>query len=844
MAANAVRLRAPLTGILVPIERVPDPVFSKKLVGDGVSIDPISTTLLAPCDGRIVQLHRAHHALTIETPEGLEVMVHIGLDTVDLKGDGFSPLVEEGASVSAGDELIAFDADYVATHAKSLLTQVIVTNGERVASQAPATGSVTAGTDDCLVLELADVAEETGSGEGEFEQSEAIVVPNETGLHARPAAVLANLAKQFSAELRLRKGDTEANARSVVAIMGLNVVQHDEVRVLARGDDAAGAIERLTAELRAGLGDDVAPVPAGEAVIEAPEEPAVIASEDPGAIAGITASPGLAIGTVFQLRHEALDLPEVAAGSPADERGALGQAVEKATAQLQELEAELARRADEKKAAIFAAHRELLEDPELFEIAQSAIDAGQPAARGWQQAFSTCAERLEALGNPLLAERAGDLRDVGRRVLRELLGLSPEAIDYPDGAVLVAQDLTPSDTAGLDPARVRGFCTVAGGATSHVAILARSLNLPALAGVEARALDLADGTPVILDAAAGRMRIDPPEAEIDTVRERQARLEERRQADLAAAHEPAVTTDGTRIEVAANIGSADDARAAVEHGAEGVGLLRTEFLFLDRASAPDEDEQAGIYGEIAEVMTADRPVIVRTLDVGGDKPLAYLPVAPEENPFLGERGIRIGLTRPAILRAQLRAILRAAPRGCLRIMFPMIATLQEIREAKAILEEEREALDAPAVEVGIMIEVPSTAILADQFAREVDFFSVGTNDLTQYALAMDRGHPRLAAACDPLHPAVLRFINLAVQGGLKHDTWTGICGGVASDPQAVPILLGLGVTELSATVNAIPAVKAQVRAWSLADCKAVARKALAADSAAAVRALVPAEEEA
>jgi phosphocarrier protein FPr len=308
---------------------------------------------------------------------------------------------------------------------------------------------------------------------------------------------------------------------------------------------------------------------------------------------------------------------------------------------------------------------------------------------------------------------------------------------------------------------------------------------------------------------------------------------------LENAARPAVTTDGHQIEVVANIGSLKDAQTAMSLGGEGVGLLRTEFLFLDRDTAPTEEEQAKAYGEMARALGPGRPLVIRTLDVGGDKPLRYLPIGKEANPFLGERGVRVGLNRPEVLRTQLRAILRASSAGKLLVMFPMVATLTEWRAARAMLEEERAKLGAPPIPVGIMIEIPAAAIMAEQFAREAEFFSIGTNDLTQYTLAMDRDHPKLAPQVDGLNPSVLHLVAQTVKGALAHGRWVGVCGGTASDPQAVPLLIGLGVTELSVVVPAIPAVKAQIRALSLAGCQRLAEKALTQETAADVRALVP-----
>lgn len=838
-----ITLTAPLSGPLVPIERVPDPVFAQKMVGDGISIDPLDQCLRAPCDGQIVQLHSAGHAVTVATPQGIEVLMHIGLDTVGLKGSGFTPKVKAGDSVKTGDALIEFDADYIATHAKSLLTQIVITNSERVAAFAPRSGTVTAGRDVILELTLAGVQAEAAAESVKTVTSEAIVIPNATGLHARPAAVLANLAKKFKAEIRLQKGDQAANAKSVVAIMGLEIGYGDKVTLIARGDDADAAVETLTPLLWEGLGDEgckPAPAPASFEISASAAPAPRPRSEDPNLLIGVAASPGLAVGEVFQIRHQEIQINEIAAGDPQQERGRLDDAVNQAKVQLEAVQARLHGQRAADKAAIFAAHQELLDDPDLLDIAHSALAKGKSAEFAWHRAFSTHADRLASLRNELLAARANDLRDVGRRVLTLLTGAEPERQEPPFNAILVAEELTPSDTASMDRARVRGFCTTLGGATSHVAILARSLDIPAVAGIEPRALELANGAPVILDGGKGTLRLNPTPEDIARIRETQERLAVRRQAEMAVAHEPAITLDGHRMEVVGNIGGLAEAEQIAGLGGEGVGLLRSEFLFLERSTAPNEDEQFETYQAIAETLGPDRPLIIRTLDVGGDKPLIYLPIPKEENPFLGERGLRIGLDRPEILRTQLRAILRAAAFGKVRVMFPMVGLLSELRDAKAMLEEERQRLGVGPIETGIMVEIPAAAIMAAQFAREVDFFSIGTNDLTQYTLAMDRGHPKLAPKVDGLNPSILRLIAWTVKAAHDQGKWVGVCGGIASDPQAVPLLIGLGVDELSVSLPTIPSIKAQIRTLWLHECQELATRALTLETAAEVRMVTPA----
>jgi phosphocarrier protein FPr len=832
---------SPVSGQVWPLERIPDPVFAQKMVGDGLSIDPAEGLLVASCDGEVVALHAAGHAVTLRTPEGLEVLMHVGIDTVTLKGEGFKPRVKLGDKVRTGAPLIEFDLDFLATHAKSVLTQIVITNPERVKSWERSSGLVSAGKDTLFAVTLGAEDVEPAANGAKPVTSEAIVIPNRTGLHARPAAVIANLAKGFKSAIKLQCGDRQANARSLTAIMAMDVTHGAKVQVIAAGPDAKAAIEKLSHVLAQGSGDEgctPAPAPATTSLPPSARPAPRRKSAAPYLLMGVPASPGLAVGEVFQVRREEIAVTEAGAGVDV-ERRQLSAALATAQGQLAAIRAQLHAKAEPAKAAIFAAHEELLSDPDLLEVAESAIAKGKSAAFAWKKAVTTHADRLAGMRNQLLAQRANDLRDVGLRVLSILTGTKLKQPDYRPNTILIAEDLTPSDTAGLDRSRVVGFCTTRGGATSHVAILARSVGLPALAGIEPAALELANGTVVILDGKRGSLRLHVSPGEVARIRQTQAAAERRRQEDLAHASEPAVTLDGVRIEILANIGSLKDAQQLARFGGEGVGLLRSEFLFMERPDAPTEEQQFETYKAIAETVGSAHPLIIRTLDVGGDKPLSYLPIPREDNPFLGERGIRVGLARPEILRTQLRAILRAASAGKLRVMFPMIATLNELRDVKEILAEEAASLGLPPVAAGIMVEVPAAAVMAAQFAREADFFSVGTNDLTQYTLAMDRGHPKLAPQVDGLSPAVLRLIAHTVKGATPAGRRVGVCGGIASDPSAVPILLGIGVNELSVSLPAIPGVKAQIRTLRIDACRELAERALAAESAEEVRALLP-----
>lgn len=855
-APRRAEIVAPLTGVMVRIEDVPDPVFARKMVGEGFSIDPLSDLLVAPVAGEVIDMQPSHHAVTIRSGEGLEVLMHIGLDTVALGGEGFTPKVREGQSVAVGDPLIEFDLDSVARNAKSLLTQVVITNAERIAELIPVTGLVTAGSDVAAELDLATPEEGAGDdGAGSVTAtSEGIVVPNPTGLHARPTATLVGLAKQYKSDIRLRRGDDSVNAKSIVSIMKLAVGYGQKIVLTAHGPDAEEAVAELSQAVKDGLGEELPPSGTEDtlsmpAIVPEPEieeeEPAGPRSGDWNLLLGVAASPGLGVGTVLQLRHDDIVVEEFAEDKHV-ERRKLNAAIDRALLDLSALQQRLTDDAAPDKAAIFAAHQEILEDPELLDIASSAIEKGRSAAHAWRGAYTSLAEQLSGLTDEILRERANDLRDVGQRVLEELTGQRSEKPELAEGTILIAEDLTPSDTAQLDPSKVVGFATTSGGASSHVAIIARSLDIPAVAGIETRALEIPDGSRVVIDGSKGSLQLDLSDAEIDAILVRQRKIAERRAAEEARKDEPAITTDGHRVAVVANIGGVEDAKQAVDKGAEGVGLLRSEFVFMGRTHAPTEAEQAAVYAECARVLPAGQPLVIRTLDVGGDKPLDYLPIPAEENPFLGIRGVRVGLEKPAVLRSQLRALLEAADAGAeLHIMFPMIATIADWRRAKAIFDEERAASGTTAkVSVGIMMEVPSVAVMAKQFAAEegCDFFSVGTNDLTSYTLAMDRGHPKLAAQVDPCNPAVLALIGAAAEAMHAQGKWIGVCGGAASDPQAVPILVGLGVDELSCSIPAIPAVKATVRSHSFARCQELAEAALLRSTPEDVRSLVPADE--
>ncbi len=831
------KIHAPLSGITVPLAEVPDPVFAQKMVGDGAAIDPTSSEVLAPFAGTITQLHQAHHAVAITSADGVEVLIHVGIDTVSLKGEGFTALAKLGDLVIAGQPLLRFDVDAIARQARSLVTVVLVTNlqdGQRLV----ATGErrVVAGTTVVLSLTSTPVASVAAEAAvGPVVRSEPISLPNLSGLHARPAAVLAQQAKHFTSSVRLLRGTAFANLKSVVSVMGLST-RHDDPLVLeAIGPDAAEAVAALSKTLREGSGEVVsAPRP----VVVVPDRAPRLRVSKGGVFEGVSASPGLALGRVVMLRNAVPTFAEEG-GSPGDELKKLNAAFSVASTQL----AAMAQAAGPgARAGILNAQRELLEDPELLGATSNVVKSGKSAAFAWDRACRAQASAFEKLDQPLLQERAADVRDVGLRVLRVLTGQEDRTAALPENAIVVTDELTPTQLASFSPANFKGLVTTSGSATSHVAILARGMGVPAVMGADEDVLTLAEGTEVLLDGTEGRLEPAPAQGDLAgraRLGEQMSKLAADRKHEQAAALHLGQTNDGHRIAVVANIKNLADARDAMAGGAEGIGLLRSEFLFFDRDAAPDEDEQAQTYCAIAQVVGPDRPLVVRTLDVGGDKPLTYLPLPREANPFLGLRGIRVSLDRPQLFRAQLRAILRAANLTQLHLMFPMVSALEELREARAYLAEEQRNLGIEApVKVGVMIEVPAAVVLAEAFAREVDFFSIGTNDLTQYTLAMDRGHSQLAKRADSLHPAVLRLIAATVEGARVHQRPVHLCGGIASDSLAAPLLVGLGIDDLSVSAPSVGPVKAVLARWSFAECQALAGDVLKLTTTAEVHALL------
>jgi multiphosphoryl transfer protein len=675
-------------------------------------------------------------------------------------------------------------------------------------------------------LAPADVTDEAAVDSGPTVAG-TFTVDNAHGLHARPAARLVGEVRRLDATVTLRNATTGTGpvpAGSLSRVATLGALRGHVVEVSASGRQAQAALDHVLALARRRFDETDDATPAG------PEPAAPSARSTP-----LPAAPGIGIGPARRLTVAATVVDETPAGPPAVEWRRLVEAVAEVRRDIDRLRTIAARDTGPEEAGIFDAHLMLLDDAELVGAARTRIDAGTSSAAAWAASAAAVEQQWAALPDAYLRARAADVRAVSEQVLRALSGEVVRPPVVADG-VLVAPDLTPAEAAVLDPARVRAVVLAGGSATSHASILIRSLGIPAVVAAGPAVLEIPDGFPLVVDGTAGCLVLDPPEDVLAGYRREVTRLVEQRERNAADAARPARTADGVLVDVTANLGSVADARAAVAAGADGAGLVRTEFLFLDREHPPSGGEQEREYRAMADVF-GGRPITVRTLDVGGDKPLRYLPQDAEANPFLGLRGLRLSLARPDLLLEQLAAICRVARSAPVKVMFPMVTTVDELLAARRLLEQAAgPGGPPPSLRVGMMAEVPAAALNIEAFLPHVDFVSIGTNDLTQYTLAVERGNPAVASLGDPLDPAVLRLVAEVGRRSAGRAA-VSVCGEAASDQLAIPVLLGLGVTELSVSPAGVAGVKAAVRRLDLPSCAELAERCLHATGAAEVRLL-------
>jgi phosphoenolpyruvate-protein phosphotransferase/dihydroxyacetone kinase phosphotransfer subunit len=781
-------------------------------------------------------------SLRIEVAAGLDETT-LGTDAVSISAaieradgpGGVVVLMDLGSALLSAELALDLLNDPTARDRVTLSPAPIV-EGLVVAAVAAAGGAsraeVAAEARDALMGKAAHLAEPTQGDAPEPRPAEAVgvfIVENPHGLHARPAARLVSEVRTLDASVQLRNlttGTGPVPAASLSRVATLGAVRGHQVEVRASGPQAQEAVEHLLtlAMRRFDEGD-------GDVVEVGPSVPLARHAGGP-----LPASPGIAIGPVRRLTAGPdSDGQDHVSAEPAAEWRRVVEAVASVRREIEHARVLTVREVGAAQASIFDAHLLLLSDAEMLTEVKSRVNAGAGAVTAWTGCLAEVEAEWAGLPDPYLSQRAADVRAVGEQVRGALTGQTERRMTA--AGVLVAVDLTPAETAALDLDLVAGVILADGSPTSHAAILARGRGIPVIVSAGPDLLEVAEGTTVVVDGSTGELHVAPSAELLEEYRQRAREAAELNAEQLALASQPAASRDGTAFGVAANLGSVADARAALVAGADGAGLVRTEFIFLDRSVAPSVEEQRAVYDELAEAM-AGRRITLRTLDVGGDKPLSYLPMAAEANPFLGQRGIRLTLEHRDLLRDQLAAMCETARRFPIDIMFPMVATPGELIEARQVLTEAAGPSGLPdGLRVGTMIEVPAAALKIEAFLPYVDFVSIGTNDLTQYAMAAERGNGAVAALSDPLDPGVLRLIDhvcRAARGRID----VAVCGEAASDELAIPVLAGLGVHELSVSPAAVPRVKAAVRQLDVERCTTVAGRALGLADADDVRKLV------
>ncbi len=663
-----------------------------------------------------------------------------------------------------------------------------------------------------------------------------VIIPNPLGFHARPVTQLSKLVKKLDAPVFLENSDGKrANTRKMFELLGLGLASGSVVTVISESQEALTTVVKAIAS---GLGDDLSPAKGNPAK----DSQSKLLWQPQGDIIchqGVAASDGLVIGKIMHYRQQHFALPDTV-GTVAEETAAFRRALQAAEETIEAMRQAASEKASADQSEIFAAHLSLLDDKDMVADTITLITQGENAAKAYKKVSDTRIAELSAVDNANIAARATDVRDVRNHVMNALLGIDARQFHVKAPVIICAEDLTPSDTARLKPEQVLAIITALGGPTSHSAIIARGMGMPAVVALGNKIRAIPDGSTLVIDGNAGRVYVNPSDEQLTSAQQAKEKLQAALAKNWARRMEAGQTADGTLINISANVNHPEDVPAALDLGAEGVGLMRTEFLYLERDCIPDEEVQEKTYRAMAQAMQG-KPLIIRTLDIGGDKEVDYLGLAHEDNAFLGIRGIRLCFERPDLFIPQLRAICRVAKDfDNIHLMFPMIGKFSDWQRAKALLDDVREEIGAPVFPVGVMVEVPSAALLANSLAKHVDFFSIGTNDLTQYTLAMDRMHPLLANQADAVHPAVLCLINITAQAAAKHDKWVGVCGGAAGDKDAAKLLVGLGIRELSVPAPQVATIKAVLRHYTLSELQTLAQKALALGGAVAVRELLKA----
>lgn len=828
---------SPVEGVVVDLSEVPDAAFSSGALGPGFAVEPLTNLIGAPISGEIVSIAPTGHAVTIRSERGLEVLVHLGIDTVAMEGRGIEARVKLGQTVVPGETILQFEYDEVAAAAKSLCTPVVIINAERFeVSDLQSKGFQSRGDAILTVHPLAaeDSAQETAndatSGRGVF-----VSVAHEHGLHARPASVITKAARAYNGRLEIRYREKRANAKSLSSILALGLSQGDRVTLWV-DSDSGEAILMDVAKLIGPINESGATDKAMAPDLDVADKQSAEAEIPSGSkIRGAGLGDGLASGAVLLHKPIEVAIPEYGS-SPDVEWSKLQQALSGALGTISE---EISKASQNDYRTLLEAYAELLVDPSLQSLAFGELEGGISAGHAWQNAVKTQSDALLETGSQYLLERQADFVEISKRVLIALYG-GDELMLHEDlsGRIVVASDLTPSEFFAYQKKGIAGIALAKGGISSHVSILCQSSGVCSIIALGNDILNISDGRSVMLEAKTGILHVEPDVSDFHQLQMAYSKLSEVRLRAEKRVLEPVRLTDGAEIEVFVNIASVEEAKYASEMGARGCGLLRTEFLFHERALPPSVDEQIDIYKAITFQLSG-LPIVVRALDAGADKPVPFFNQPTESNPALGERGLRLLLKNEDTFRDQLRAVLSLAQTSPMSLMLPMVNTPVEVMTVRGLVQLEMKSLGLDqAPEIGVMIETPASVFNASDLARVSDFFSIGTNDLTQYVLAMDRTHPSFARVSDGLSPSVLRAMLAVGEAAQFSDTPVSVCGGLASDPLAVPILIACGVRRLSAAISDAALISEVVRQLSLETCRNILGEALTKETAEEVREVV------
>lgn len=817
------KILAPCSGSIVSLEQINDATFSGRMLGDGIAINPSSGTIFAPFDGIITTLHKNRHALTIKSEE-IEVLIHIGLDTVNLNGEGFTAYTSAGKEVKKGEKLLTFDKHIIEKNGYDAAIVVIVLQPEN-AGLTKTTEPFVRENETCILSinannEDKNPTDENPGNNDESVFSQTIIIRNKNGLHARPAGRLAKIASEFAERIEIEKDGIRVSAKSVTGILSLDVRKNDVVTIHASGKNARQAIETIIA----GINEAEEEVHRPEAINTTKQE-AVDFSKENIKITGTPINRGIVFGKAYWLKNEANESTSIYKGFEEEIR-TLQNAIQKAT---EELEKEIGAASADSHKEILRAHLQILHDPYLTETAENHIKQKKTAANAFSKVIRQSISSLEKTSNAFIKERTGDYKDIERRVLHAISGKTTTIPQIPENSIVFAGEFLPGDIAALAN-KAKGVVSAKGSPTSHASIMLKNAGIPAIINTRVHLSEAISGKEVFLNATEGYAIINPAK-EIKT--ETLKTIEETDKIDAINkknAHEKAVTKDGVEIRITGNIGSAEEATTAIDNGAEGIGLVRTEFLFLHHTTVPTEEEQIERYREIT-TNAGNKPVTFRLFDISEDKPLPFFRIPEEGNTSF--RGVRAYPENEAIIRTQIRALLHANSSQQIRILIPMVSEVSEIIYVNKLIEEEQQQLQYPAaVPVGMMIEIPNAVLMMKQFAPHVDFFSVGTNDLSQYASATDRQEVQDNMY---LNPGFLNLIRIIGETATFINKPVSVCGSMSGEFAAIPFLIGFGITELACPGGAIPGIKAFIRELDFNQCKNAAYQALELSNAKEVK---------